>query len=226
MRLLLVFLFLLLAGIFLAYPLLVEESGGECSALEQRFVDLASHDSSGSLIVSQLYGSSSSEPSGVAYASDHYPLLPSELGCALAYWKTMVSREIASAPPAAPAPTPAAETPVPQPADQTARANPQLTSVIARDITPNGDPISPGTIFTLPMNAIAIRVDSSAREVGILRFHLLQGRAIISTCLAQRTAAGTAWCKFGIQLRKGAYSISFSANNVLLGQFAFAIIGG
>ena len=77
----------------------------------------------------------------------------------------------------------------------------------------------------MPMDAVAIRVDYPGRENGALRFQLMQGRAVLSSCAAQQAAPGTAWCKFDVELRKGMYRISFTANNVLLGQFPFTVIG-
>jgi hypothetical protein len=90
MRVLFVLLLGLLALIFLAYPPVMEGSDGECSALEQRVADLASHDSLGRLFVNPLYGLSASNPSGAAYAKDRYPVLPASLGCAVAYWRFMI----------------------------------------------------------------------------------------------------------------------------------------
>jgi hypothetical protein len=102
---------------------------------------------------------------------------------------------------------------------------PELTpSIIARGITPNGDPISPAAVFTLPMNAVAIRVETRGRAGGVLRFQLMQGKAVLATCPAERTS-GTAWCKFNVELRKGLYSIALTADRELLGQFPFAVIG-
>jgi hypothetical protein len=227
MRLLLFFIFLLVAGTFLAYPLLMQQTPTECGAFEERVMELASHDKSGTLTIGQLYGSSSSEPSGAAYAQDHYPLLPSEAGCALAYWKSVLNPEATPATKTAAAPPPAASATEPSSAVEPAdHASNQPVSVIARDMTLNGDPISPGTIFTMPMNTVAIRVDYTSREAGLLRFHLMQGRALLATRAAQKIAAGTVWCKFGVQLKKGNYTVSFTANNTVLGEFTFAVIGG
>jgi hypothetical protein len=227
MRIIVVLVVALLTAAFFAYPLLLEDSADECNALELRYADLASHDNSGRLVVSRLYGSSSSEPNGAAFARDHYPLLPSTLGCAIAYWKAAISPPVLSAA-AAPEPAPAAETssatetlPVtgePKP------ANRAVTSTIARDITPNGDPISPGPLFTLPLNAVAIRVDVPIGTGAAGRFQLLQGRAVLASCLAEK-AIGAAWCKFNLGLRKGNYSIAFTANNTLIGQFPFTVVG-
>jgi len=222
--------------LFFAYPPLNEETGSECSALELRVRDNASHDSNGFLIVGQLYGSSSSEPSGAAFARDRHPLLPAAVGCAYEYWRiafnpprlassaaTPPAIAVASVPisPASPAATPVAPT-LPSPASPTAPE--PLPSVIARDITPNGDPISPATVFTLPMNAVAIRVQTRGRTSG-LRFQLMQGKAVLATCPAERAADGTAWCKFDAQLRKGFYSIALTTGRDLLGQFPFTVIG-
>src|SRR5215469_14173278 len=234
MRFLAIFLALLLPTAFFAYPPLIEQSDGECSALEQRFRDLSSHDSAGFLIIGQLYGSSSSEPNGAAYARDHYPLLPAGPGCALAYWHSLVSPPTA---PATPPPPPTAQEPAPSllpatpalpiapagaatiPAPAPPAPQPTLTSTLARGMTPNGDPISPGTIFTSPMPAVAIRVDYPSRAGTALRFNLMQGRAVLSSCIAQRAAPSTAWCKFNVPLRKGMYEIALTANNTLVGQF-------
>jgi hypothetical protein len=227
MRFLIVVLFIALVAIFFAYPRFMEQSNDECTALAEQLKEVASHDDSGHLIVSQFYGASSSEPSGAVFAKDHYPLLPADLGCALAYWKTAYASAVSAAKtaPAPPAPPPApASVPEPQPAPQPAPGG--IISVVARDITPNGDPISPETVFTQPMNSVAIRVVYPARETRALRFQLTQGRAVISICLAQKAAPGMAWCKFDVPLRKGVYSISFTADQVLLGQFPFAVIGG
>ena len=217
MRFLLVLLILLLAAGFFAYPPLMEGSDGECGALEQRIADLASHDSSGLLTVAPLYGSSSSGPSGAAFAQDHYPLLPAAVGCTLAYWRTIFARPVtapaATLPPASPPPA------MPEPAGT------GLVSIIARDITPNGDPISPAAVFTLPMDTVAIRVDYSGARPNTARFQLVQGRAVIASCNAEKGTPGILWCKFNTSLRKGNYSISFIANNVFLGQFPFTVIG-
>jgi hypothetical protein len=224
------------ALLFFAYPPLNEETGSECSALELRIRDNVSHDSAGFLIVGQLYGSSSSEPSGSAYARDRHPLLPAAVGCAYEYWQIAFNppppTSRAAAPsavavtsvpisPASPAPTPA--TP-PLPSSASPAAPEPLSSVIARDITPNGDPISPATVFTLPMNAVAIRVETRGRAGG-LRFQLMQEKTVLATCPAERAADGTAWCKFTAQLRKGFYSIALTTGRDLLGQFPFTVIG-
>jgi hypothetical protein len=231
-----------MALLFFAYPPLNEETGSECSALELRIRDNASHDSAGFLIVGQLYGSSSSEPSGAAYARDRHPLLPAAVGCAYEYWRIAFNPP----PPASPAATTPAAAPIPpaaSPAPPSIAAAPSATtpivaappslarpvmpeplaSVIARDITPNGDPISPATVFTLPMNAVAIRVATRGQTAG-LRFQLMQGKAVLATCPAER-ADETAWCKFNAQLRKGFYSIVLIAGRDLLGQFPFTVIG-
>ena len=224
------------ALLFFAYPPLNEETGSECSALELRIRENASHDSAGFLIVGQLYGSSSSEPSGAAYARDRHPLLPAAVGCAYEYWRIAFNPPPptipASAPPAvavtsvpvspaSPAPIPAAP---PLPSSTSPAAPEPLSAVIARDITPNGDPISPATVFTLPMNAVAIRVETRGRTGG-LRFQLMQGKAVLATCPAERATDGTSWCKFNAQLRKGFYSIALTTSRDLLGQFPFTVIG-
>jgi hypothetical protein len=248
-RFLLIFVTLLIPMMFFAYPPIVEQSDGECTALQQRVIDLASHDPSGHLTVSPLYGSSSSEPNGAAFARERYPQLPAAAGCAVAFWQSMATgAPPAAAPhstppaiaqslarPSAPlsAPLATAQPPAP-PSARPAMAQPSATpesahnaavAVIARDITPNGDPILPHTAFTLPMDAVAIRADYSPRSAGALRFQLHQGSATLSTCVAQNAAPGTAWCKFDISLRKGLYSISFIAGNAVLGQFPFTVFG-
>jgi hypothetical protein len=216
MRYIIALIILLLAAAGLAaYPLLAESSDDSCGALEQRVADLASHDSSGLLVVGSLYGSTSSAPSGAAFAKDRYPLLPATVGCTIAYWKTVFDPRVPTAPNAPTIPPPGAP-----PGASTA-----LAPVIARDITPNGDPISPATIFTLPMNTVAIRVDYPGGRPNAARFQLLQGRAVISSCNAEKSAPGIAWCRFTASLRKGNYSISFTADNTLLGQFPFTVIG-
>lgn len=230
---------LLLAALF-AYPPWLEDSDGECRALEQRVAALGSHDGSGRLTVSPLYGSSSSSPSGAAFARDHYPLLPPEAGCAFAYWMTVAGLKLP-----APAATPAAATPTataapppvgaaaavpspdkPQRPDAAVHApSHAVVSIISRDITPNGDPISPGPLFTLPMNAVAIRVDDPAAMAATDRFVLLQGRAVITSCIGQKTPPRAVWCRFAVGLRKGNYAIAFTANNTLVGQFPFTVLG-
>src|ERR1700683_1625700 len=98
MRILLVLLSVTLLAIFFAYPPLMEESDGECSALDQRYDDLASRDGAGLLTVTPLYGSSSSSPSGRSFVKDRYPLLPAAMGCAVVYWKSMLDRRALRAP--------------------------------------------------------------------------------------------------------------------------------
>jgi hypothetical protein len=218
-RFLLVLLVVLSGAIFFAYPPLVEESSGECSALEERVANLASHDASGLLTVGPLYGSSSSSPSGAAYVKDRYQALPTEVGCAVAYWKAVFDPQVFAVSAAAQA----SLSPEPPVAGEPAGAG--LASIISRDITPNGDPISPATIFTLPMNAVAVRVDYPATRAKSARFLLSQGRAVLASCKAETSAPSTAWCEFNVSLRKGNYSISFADNNVLLGQFPFTVIG-
>jgi hypothetical protein len=225
-----------MALLFFAYPPLNEETGSECSALELRIRDNASHDSAGFLIVGQLYGSSSSEPSGAAYARDRHPLVPATVGCAFEYWRIAFnpppSTSSAAAPPAVPvtsvpvsplSPAPTPGTP-PPPSSASPAASEPLSAVIARDITPNGDPISPAAVFTLPMNTVAIRVETRGQTAG-LRFQLMQGKVVLATCPAERTADGTAWCKFNAQLRKGFYSIALTTGRDLLRQFPFTVIG-
>jgi hypothetical protein len=219
-RFLLVVLAVSAGVIFFAYPPLLEESDGECSALELRVADLASHDSSGLLTVKPLYGSTSSQPGGAVFAKDRYPLLPASVGCAVAFWKTMVDPSVATAAAVQASPAPGQKTPV-----ETNSAGAGFDPVIARDITPNGDPISPATVFTLPMDAVAVRVAYPGGKSGGARFQITQGKAVLSSCSAEWSAPGIAWCKFNVSLRKGMYSISLTANNVLLGQFPFAVIG-
>jgi hypothetical protein len=220
------------ALLFFLYPPLEEGTDGACSALEQRLRDEASHDSAGFLIVGQLYGSSSSEPSGAAYARGRHKLLPGAAGCAIEYWRFAFNPPLpAAAPPAvAPASAPSAtSSPVPiagsPPPPRLPVAAELPPSVVARGITPNGDPISPATVFTLPMNTVAIRVETRGRAGGALRFQLMQGKAVLATCPAERGAIGTAWCKFDVELRKGFYSITLTGGRELLGQFPFTVIG-
>jgi hypothetical protein len=214
---------LVAATTFFAYPLLNEDADGECSALEQRVRANASHDSAGFLIVGQLYGSSSSEPSGEAYARDRHPMLPAVAGCALEYWRAAFDSPPPARLPAAPSVAAAPSAPARPPAPQQP-ATP-LASVTARGITPNGDPISPASVFTLPLNSIAIRVDYEGRPTATLRFQLMQGKAVLATCPAERVAGGPTWCNFNVELRKGLYSITFTADRELLGQFPFTVIG-
>jgi hypothetical protein len=222
-RFLLVVLVISTVAIFLAYPPLLEGSDGECSALEQRVADLASRDGSGLLTVTPLYGSTSSQPSGATFVKDRYPLLPTALGCTVAFWRTVFSRPlVAPAAASLPSPPPAAE---PDPFLEPRRASAGLGSIIARDITPNGDPISPATVFTLPMDSLAIRVDYPANRAVPARFQVVQGKAILASCSAERSTPGIAWCKFTVSLRKGNYSILLTANKALLGQYAFTVIG-
>jgi hypothetical protein len=220
MRLLLIIL-VLVAGVFLGYPPLKEARDNECSALDQRFSDLTSHDATGLLRVGPLYGSSSSEPSAEAYARDRFPSLPPPLGCALAYWRSLLGQA-----PSAVAAT--ARAPAPSSSSQAlpATASPDTGgAIIARDITPNGDPISPAQIFTLPMDSVAVRVAHSGNKGQPAHFQLMAGRAVIQSCNAEYNARGAAWCKFTVGLRKGNYSIALTANNVLVGQFPFTVIG-
>lgn len=214
--LIVVFVITAAAASFLGYPPLLEGSDGECGALDQRVADLASRDSNGLLTISPLYGSTSSQPSGAAFVRDRYPLLPTSIGCAVAFWKTVFEPSPLTLAAAAP--------PEPQPFAEPNRAAIGSRSIIARDITPNGDPISPATIFTLPMDAVAIRVDYPGRA-NAARFQVRQGSAILSSCNAERSTPGIAWCKFNVSLRKGNYSISLIANNAVLGQFPFTVIG-
>jgi len=221
MRLLLIFLVLVAAGVFFGYPPLREARDDECGALDQRLSDLASHDSSGLLTVGALYGSSSSAPSAEAYAKDRYPSLPPSAGCALAYWRSVFGY----------APVPASVATQPGKPSSSGEALAATSAdntdgvVIARDITPNGDPISPAQIFTLPMDTVAVRVANASHGGQPGRFQLLAGRAVLQTCTAEHNNTGTAWCKFTVGLRKGNYSIAFTANNVLVGQFPFTVLG-
>jgi hypothetical protein len=150
MRILLVLLILWFVAAAFVYPPLVESRDGECGALEQRYADLASNDGSGLLRIGALHGSTSSAPGAAAFAKDRYPLLPADIGCTLAYWRTMVG---APPPPAAsqPSPPPVASAPVEE------QRSTGAVSTISRDITPNGDPISPATIFTLSPSASTTR---------------------------------------------------------------------
>ena len=218
-RFLLVVLAVSAGVIFFAYPPLVEESDGECSALELRVADLASRDSSGLLTVKPLYGSTSSQPGGAVFAKDRYPLLPTSIGCTVTFWKTMVDPSVATA--ADPySPAPGQKTPA-----EITSAGMGFDPVIARDITPNGDPISPATVFTLPMDAVAVRVAYPGGKPPGARFQVTQGKAVLSSCSAEWSAPGIAWCKFNVSLRKGNYSIALTANNTVLGQFPFTVIG-
>ncbi|HYM72233.1 MAG TPA: hypothetical protein VET89_04580 [Stellaceae bacterium] len=221
MRFVLALVIVLLGAAFFAYPPLLEGTGGECSALGQRVAGLASHDSAGLLIVGALYGSSSSRPSAAAFVKDRYPLLPPAVGCAVAYWQTAFN-PTAPALPAAPGPKLPPGLPPPA---EARNANNGVTPIVARDITPNGDPISPATVFTLPMNSVAVRVDYPGASTDAVSFQLRQGGVALSSCIAQKGAPGTAWCKFDAGLRKGNYSISLTVNRTLLGQFPFTVIG-
>ena len=75
------------------------------------------------------------------------------------------------------------------------------------------------------MDSVAVRVPYAGGRPGVARFQLLQGRTVLTSCNADRTTPGTAWCKFNVSLRKGVYSISFTANSVPLGRYAFTVIG-
>jgi hypothetical protein len=75
------------------------------------------------------------------------------------------------------------------------------------------------------MDAVAIRVDHLGGRADSAGFQLLQGRAVLSSCRAEHAGLEIAWCKFNVSLREGNYLIAFSANNVLLGQFSFTVIG-
>ena len=218
------FLFVVLVvsagAIFFAYPPLLEDSDGECSALELRVAGLASRDSSGLLTVSPLYGSTSSQPGGAVFARDRYPLLPTAVGCAIAYWKTVLDPSVTIAAAAQSSPAPGPKTP-----GEINGAGAGLDPVIARDMTPNGDPISPATVFTLPMESVAVRVAYPGGRSNTARFQVRQGKAVLSSCSAEWSAPGIAWCRFNVNLRKGNYSISLTANNTVLGQFPFTVIG-
>ena len=221
-RFLLAVLVISIGAIFFAYPLLLEGSESECSALEQRVADIASHDDAGLLTVNPLYGSTSSAPSGAAFARDKYPILPTAVGCTAAYWRAVLDKGFmntaaAAVPPHVPAPS--------LPTDP-GPANPGPDWIIARDMTPNGDPISPAAVFTLPMEGVAIRVaNSGGAKSRVARFQLRQGKAVLASCNADWSTPGIAWCKFQASLRKGNYSIAFTNNNTVLGQFPFTVIG-
>jgi hypothetical protein len=75
------------------------------------------------------------------------------------------------------------------------------------------------------MDAIAIRVDYPGTRAANSRFQLLQGRAVLASCRAEYAGPAIAWCKFNVSLRKGYYSIAFSADNRQLGLFPFAVVG-
>ena len=219
MRFILVLVIILLVAVFFAYPPLLEGSDSECGALDGLVADLASHDSAGRLTVGTLYGSSSSAPSGAAFAKDRYPRLPPALGCTIEYWRAFLRQS---------SPAPAA---LPPPAPQESATRPPATEgerngvTIARDITPNGDPISAATMFTLPINAVAIRADDpSAAKTDLAKFQLMQGPAVLSSCAAQKLP-GAFWCKFEFALRKGNYAISFAVNNKPVGQYPFTVVG-
>jgi hypothetical protein len=222
MRVLLVLLILWFAAAAFVYPPLIESRDGECGALEQRYADLASHDDSGLLRMGALRGSSSSTSSAAAFAKDRYPLLPAAIGCTLSFWGTMVGAPPLSQPAAA---GPSAPPPERSASIEAEQARASAASTISRDITPNGDPISPATIFTLPMDSVAIRVDYAGGKFAASRFQLRQGKAVVSSCSADKTTPGIAWCKFNVSLRKGNYAIAFTANNALVGQFPFTVIG-
>lgn len=213
--------FLVSAGaIFFAYPPLLENTGGECSALEMRVADLASRDASGLLTISPLYGSTASQWSGAALVRDRYPLFPTAVGCAVAYWRTVIDPSVAIS---------VADQYSPLPGPKTSAAingaGTGLEPIIARDMTPNGDPISPATVFTLPMESVAVRVAYPGGKPGGARFQVRQGKAVLSSCSAEWSAPGIAWCKFNVSLRKGNYSIFLTANNAVVGQFPFTVIG-
>ena len=237
MRFLQIVAVLLALTLFFLYPPFTEQTDGECTALEQRIMDVASHNDAGALIVSQLYGATSSEPNGAAFAGRQYPFLPASLGCTIAYYRMVFSAPLPAAPATPPpvmaqpgAPPPSGAQPTVPPTSNAALLPVEPApppSMIARDITPNGDPISPDTTFTLPMRSVAIRAAYPVGTAGALRFQLVQGRAVLAACPAQTAKAvpGTAWCKFNVELRKGLYAITLTANNVVLGQYPFTVIG-
>jgi len=234
MRLFLAIVAILLVAVFFAYPPLLEGSDGECSALDQRITDRSSHDGTGRLTVGALYGSSSSSPGAAAFVRDRYSALPPAAACAIAYWKMLFGPadailvapvRTAAVPAASEAPPSSSEPPSPATPHPPASVASAVAPTVARGVTPNGDPISPATAFTLPMPGVAIRVDYPGGKADAVRFQLMQGRAVLSSCAAQRGAPGTAWCKFNMSLRKGAYSIAVTANNTPLGQFPFTVLG-
>ena len=75
------------------------------------------------------------------------------------------------------------------------------------------------------MNSLAIRVDDPGGRTGATRFQVRQGKAVLASCSAEKSTPGIAWCKLTVSLRKGNYAILLSANNAVLGQFLFTVIG-
>ena len=231
MRLFLTIVVILLGGeASFAYPPLLEDSDGECSALDQRIADLSSHDGTGRLSVGALYGSSSSTPGAAAFVRDHYSALPSATPCAIAYWRCCSIRR----------------TPCSRLRCRRRRRLPRRRRkrrLLRRSRYPRPRRIRQPRFDRRPRRHPQRRPDLSgggihaayARGCDPRRLSRRQGRRRPLSADAgkgrpllywpERGAPGTAWCKFNVSLRKGAYSIAATANNAPLGQFPFTVIG-
>ncbi len=77
----------LTVGVFIGFPLIQEDVGSECSALEHRLIRLASHDKVETALLKAFQGSFSRGAVAAALIDEKYPHLPRTIGCAAAYWQ-------------------------------------------------------------------------------------------------------------------------------------------
>ncbi|MGH7154675.1 MAG: hypothetical protein ACREF3_12175 [Acetobacteraceae bacterium] len=95
----------LVAGVFYAYPLINEHAGNVCQALEDRYIAMAAPASAlhwpvhaVELAVARTMLEPLSKGSLAAAAiKRQYPALPSQVGCAVSYWTTMIDPRVQAA---------------------------------------------------------------------------------------------------------------------------------
>ena len=98
----LIILFIFILGVFVGYPLLNEDTGSVCSALERRLISTASHDQmrpqDEQERVKMAMVSGLQALSNGAFASsvikEKYPNLPPSLGCAFTYWRLIIDPSV------------------------------------------------------------------------------------------------------------------------------------
>ncbi len=85
----------LAAGVGYLYPLWNEHAATPCQAVEKRFLTTADADAHPAHLLSLAVARAYLEPLSHGWvaatqAKGHYPALPSDLGCAVGYWRDLL----------------------------------------------------------------------------------------------------------------------------------------
>ena len=84
---------LFIGAVFFAYPLVQEDIGSECRALERRIIALASPTAGDAAALAALQTLSGGSLAMTA-AKEKYPDLPPAVGCSIAYWQTVFDPDV------------------------------------------------------------------------------------------------------------------------------------